>query len=91
MLVHGRFETPTWAYSEELHEQSAVRLWGKGRMEIPEEATSDEDTGMDERPLQMGTDLSSVPWVEIVKGNQKRQVGSKVWRVRRDLGRNNVD
>ncbi|KAL2186262.1 hypothetical protein L209DRAFT_686671 [Thermothelomyces heterothallicus CBS 203.75] len=29
-----------------------------------------------------------VPWVEALHGSQKRAVGSKVWRVRRDLGRN---
>ncbi|KAK3990971.1 hypothetical protein QBC44DRAFT_288130 [Cladorrhinum sp. PSN332] len=28
-----------------------------------------------------------VPWVEVLKGSEKRSVGSKVWRVRRDLGR----
>jgi polynucleotide 5'-hydroxyl-kinase GRC3/NOL9 len=28
-----------------------------------------------------------VPWVEMLHGSQKRAAGSKVWRVRRDLGR----
>ncbi|KAK7754378.1 Polynucleotide 5'-hydroxyl-kinase grc3 [Diatrype stigma] len=28
-----------------------------------------------------------LPWIEVLHGNQKRGVGSKVWRVRRDLGR----
>jgi polynucleotide 5'-hydroxyl-kinase GRC3/NOL9 len=30
---------------------------------------------------------SSTPWVEVLEGNQSRPVGSKRWRVRRDLGR----
>ncbi|KAJ8128160.1 hypothetical protein O1611_g5478 [Lasiodiplodia mahajangana] len=29
----------------------------------------------------------SVPWIEVLTRNQKRGAGSKVWRVRRDLGR----
>lgn len=27
------------------------------------------------------------PWIEVLRGNEKRDVGSQVWRVRRDLGR----
>ncbi|KAK4166551.1 hypothetical protein QBC43DRAFT_256997 [Cladorrhinum sp. PSN259] len=30
-----------------------------------------------------------VPWVQVLRGSEKRSVGSKVWRVRRDLGRSN--
>ncbi|OAA59169.1 RNA processing protein [Niveomyces insectorum RCEF 264] len=29
-----------------------------------------------------------LPWVEMLQGGEKRTVGSRVWRVRRDLGRN---
>ncbi|KAK3290688.1 uncharacterized protein B0H64DRAFT_452003 [Chaetomium fimeti] len=32
--------------------------------------------------------VGEVPWVEMLHGSQSRAVGSKVWRVRRDLGRN---
>ena len=33
------------------------------------------------------SDPGPTPWIEVLHGNQKRGVGSKVWRVRRDLGR----
>lgn len=29
----------------------------------------------------------AVPWAEVLRGGEKRAVGSRVWRVRRDLGR----
>lgn len=33
---------------------------------------------------------STVPWIEILEGNQKRPLGSRAWRVRRDLGRGSL-
>ncbi|KAK4031211.1 hypothetical protein C8A01DRAFT_42310, partial [Parachaetomium inaequale] len=35
-----------------------------------------------------GDGTREVPWVEMLHGSQRRAAGSKVWRVRRDLGRN---
>ncbi|UNI17872.1 Polynucleotide 5'-hydroxyl-kinase grc3, variant 2 [Purpureocillium takamizusanense] len=82
VLVHGKFDAPTWAYTEHLHERDLGEA-------IAELEVTDEDTSEDSSEE---TDLSvdveeAVPWVEVLKGNQKRPVGSRVWRVRRDLGR----
>ena len=44
--------------------------------DVEEDADQDQDPGD-----------SPTPWIEVLHGNQKRGVGSKVWRVRRDLGR----
>lgn len=67
VLVAGRFDTPTWAYTEEQYERGFRRR---------------ENNGGDE-----GTPTET-PWVETLRGNQKKVVGSRVWRVRRDLGKN---
>ncbi|KAK4124652.1 hypothetical protein N657DRAFT_663636 [Parathielavia appendiculata] len=49
-----------------------------------EEEDGDEDGEVVEAGGKRG---SAVPWVEMLHGSQKRAVGSKVWRVRRDLGK----
>ncbi|PHH59587.1 hypothetical protein CDD81_2852 [Ophiocordyceps australis] len=79
VLVHGNLDTPTWCYTEHLYEQEEAE---------PEQEL---DAMADEGEQDMATDNASlqtaVPWVEVLKGAEKRPVGSKVWRVRRDLGR----
>lgn len=82
VLVYGKFETPTWAYTEDIYDRS-----NPSEVSIMEEASSDveSETSLD----QVGDidDTISVPWVEVLRGNEKRPVGSQAWRVRRDLGR----
>ncbi|KAF4585961.1 Polynucleotide 5'-hydroxyl-kinase GRC3 [Ophiocordyceps camponoti-floridani] len=84
VLVHGKMEAPTWSYTEHLYERSdelkQVESCG---------GTDDEDSHHEGAADGVGTrgDESGVPWVEVFRGDQKRPVGSKVWRVRRDLGR----
>ena len=73
VLVAGKFDTPTWAYSEELYRKA----WNEGQ---------DEDVDSDEEGR--GENADEYPWVEMLYGSEKRGVGAKVWRVRRDLGRN---
>lgn len=75
ILVSGKFDPPTWAYTED-HYNRAFNGDGEDGPE------SDWAGGMLD-----GQD--EFPWVEKLHGSQKRAVGSKVWRVRRDLGRNN--
>ncbi|PHH79636.1 hypothetical protein CDD82_2249 [Ophiocordyceps australis] len=79
VLVHGNLDTPTWCYTEHLYEQEEA------------EPEYELDGMTDEGDQDMATDNASlqtaVPWVEVLKGAEKRPVGSKVWRVRRDLGR----
>ncbi|KAK1783338.1 hypothetical protein QBC45DRAFT_366067 [Copromyces sp. CBS 386.78] len=119
VLVAGRFDTPSWAYAEDLHRSQwernnanadvarskmAAVSGGGAKMEIDdvngEEGDQDSDetesVGADEveeRPewqrvkaLHDGTSEAQ-PWVEMLHGSQGRAAGSKVWRVRRDLGR----
>lgn len=75
VLVSGKFDPPTWAYTEDHYKRALNRDGEDG----PE---SDFAGGM-------LTTQDEIPWVERLHGSQKRAVGSKVWRVRRDLGRNN--
>lgn len=87
VLVHGKFDAPTWAYMEGFYEKSKALLPSvdnsasdaESDREVEETSGSQEDMDMD------------MPWVEMLRGNQKRPVGSKAWRVRRDLGRNAGD
>lgn len=71
VLVHGNFGCPNWAYTEPLYYSQA------------------KDSGVEEdEPAVTGAAAAGpVPWVEVLEGNQSRPVGSKRWRVRRDLGR----
>lgn len=75
VLVSGKFDPPTWAYTED-HYYRAFRKGG-------EEEEEEEDV------VEAGGFADEIPWTEKLHGSQKRAVGSKVWRVRRDLGRNN--
>ncbi|KAJ4388115.1 Polynucleotide 5'-hydroxyl-kinase grc3 [Gnomoniopsis smithogilvyi] len=68
VLVSGKFDPPTWAYTEDHY----YRTFRKG-----------------EEDVIQGNGSAEIPWTEKLHGSQKRAVGSKVWRVRRDLGRNN--
>jgi polynucleotide 5'-hydroxyl-kinase GRC3/NOL9 len=53
-----------------------------------EEDGEDEESEGEGKEGEDGGREVEVPWVEMLHGSQKRAVGSKVWRVRRDLGRN---
>lgn len=94
ILVHGKFDAPTWAYAEDfffqraagLHKEQTdldVTLEGTGSGEDAAVAAAAQDHVDDD-----AQDVPAVPWLEMLQGNQKRPVGSGVWRVRRDLGRN---
>ena len=86
VLVHGRFDAPTWAYTEPLYEARADDDGGPAELEV----TDDDETGGEGEPDEgdaFNAAEAAVPWVEALAGNQKRPVGSRVWRVRRDLGR----
>lgn len=75
VLVSGKFDPPTWAYTED-HYYRASKTSSSGYA-TQEEVEDDGNEGVEE-----------MPWTEKLIGNQKRAVGSKIWRVRRDLGRN---
>ncbi|PTB77497.1 hypothetical protein M440DRAFT_1400415 [Trichoderma longibrachiatum ATCC 18648] len=110
VLVHGKFDAPTWAYTEDLYQRSQQGDAGAGRALgiAGEDANDEEDDDDDDEdevvvasneeeaaaeetdaPLDPSAGSSTaLPWVEVLRGSQKRPVGSRVWRVRRDLGRN---
>jgi polynucleotide 5'-hydroxyl-kinase GRC3/NOL9 len=90
VLVSGKFDTPGWAYTEELMKKHSLEKEAKGQrddMDVDEEEEgSDADNeGQEEPPL--GAGFRNAPWVERQDGSQGRAVESRVWRVRRDLGR----
>lgn len=72
VLVSGKFDPPTWAYTEDHY----YRAFRKGEEDVV-------------AVVEAGGFADEIPWTEKLHGSQKRAVGSKVWRVRRDLGRNN--
>lgn len=113
VLVAGRFDTPSWAYSEDLYLRAAGRggdafdsasasasastsAGGVGVGDEDGDGDDDQEEGegegegvdvevVDEKGVR--GEEGGVPWVEMLHGSQRRAVGSKVWRVRRDLGR----
>ncbi|KAK1251669.1 hypothetical protein MKX07_007148 [Trichoderma sp. CBMAI-0711] len=107
VLVHGRFDAPTWAYTEDLYHRSqqgdagADKALQMAGVDPNDEEEDDEDevvVASNEEEAAVETDAplldpsagssTALPWVEVLRGSQKRPVGSRVWRVRRDLGRN---
>ncbi|KAL7820730.1 hypothetical protein V8C26DRAFT_393166 [Trichoderma gracile] len=106
VLVHGRFDAPTWAYTEDLYQRSqqgdagadkALQMAGVDPNDEDEDdedevvvASNEEEAAVEtDAPLDASAGSSTaLPWVEVLRGSQKRPVGSRVWRVRRDLGRN---
>ncbi|GAB0138062.1 hypothetical protein EsDP_00006309 [Epichloe bromicola] len=97
VLVHGNFDSPHWAYTEDLYERAEQDDAADKDLDLSDGETSDDETEAEavDCAAQAGrgytSDSSTVPWIETLSGNQKRPVGSRVWRVRRDLGRNNGD
>jgi polynucleotide 5'-hydroxyl-kinase GRC3/NOL9 len=92
VLVSGKFDPPSWAYTEDLYRQSSST---NDDDDIDDEHMEiiGEDQALDSDHENNNTDLDSAsvpgPWIEVLRGNQKRGTGSRVWRVRRDLGRSN--
>lgn len=90
VLVSGRFDPPGWAYTEDLYYQSSTANSVDADEQID---IIGEDEAIDSDHEPSSTDLESAsmptPWIEVLRGSQKRGNGSRVWRVRRDLGRAN--
>lgn len=77
VLVSGKFDAPTWAYTEDHYHRASQQ----GRDQADDGGLAGEVA-----EAQEGL-IGEIPWVESLHGGQKRVVGSKAWRVRRDLGR----
>ena len=91
VLLAGKFDPPTWAYVEDRYSQGHTAR-SKEREQNESLEVMDEDTDEDmsddaEDEQESLADQSEIPWTETLHGGQKRAVGSRVWRVRRDLGR----
>jgi polynucleotide 5'-hydroxyl-kinase GRC3/NOL9 len=86
VLISGKLDTPGWAYTEELvHRQMT------SKQRRSETASNDEEDNGEESADESSHEddsFANTPWVEILEGSQGRGVGSRVWRVRRDLGKN---
>ncbi|KAK8088338.1 Polynucleotide 5'-hydroxyl-kinase [Apiospora hydei] len=91
VLVSGKFDPPTWAYTEDLYYGSRTESTGENGSGDIMEVEDDEELGPSfvEEDQQDEVDLvsTSTPWIEVLRGDEKRGAASKVWRVRRDLGR----
>lgn len=89
VLVSGRFDPPSWAYTEDLYGQSSTAAGGElgGEQGDEEMDIVDGDDAVGGPEVEPAGAGASTPWIEVLRGNQKRGVGSRIWRVRRDLGR----
>lgn len=92
VLVAGKFDAPSWAYTEDFYRRGALEKGASGggqEVTVADEDT-DDDASEGDHEEDVGPaarDYTEAPWVEMLHGNQKRSVGSRVWRVRRDLGK----
>nr|XP_036579556.1 Polynucleotide 5'-hydroxyl-kinase GRC3 [Colletotrichum truncatum]KAF6787164.1 Polynucleotide 5'-hydroxyl-kinase GRC3 [Colletotrichum truncatum] len=90
VLVHGKLDSPGWAYTEDLYYQSFGSNGADSAddaVEVMDEDTDSDDSDKEPDNPQLAGDVSGTPWIEVLQGHEKRPVGSRVWRVRRDLGR----
>jgi polynucleotide 5'-hydroxyl-kinase GRC3/NOL9 len=90
VLVSGKFDSPGWAYIEELVQtgvaEKEIRKGKLGDEEGNVEA-ADEISDKIKYRTENGKSVRDVPWVEKLTGSKSRGIGTRVWRVRRDLGR----
>ncbi|KAF5541610.1 polynucleotide 5 hydroxyl-kinase GRC3 [Fusarium mexicanum] len=86
VLLHGKFDTPSWAYTEDLYERAGADEGNDTILEVTDEDTDDDRSEAEPEDVDRVSDLTEVPWVEVLKGSQKRPVGSRVWRIGDDGG-----
>lgn len=94
VLISGKLDTPGWAYIEELTQKTVLdkvaRKQGGGELGADDQESSDleafEDVDQAEK-RSLGDGFRNAPWVDKLEGSRGRGLGSRVWRVRRDLGR----
>ncbi len=91
VLVSGKLDPPSWAYTEDLHNRSfdsgSKDAGADDSVELTDEETDDDRSEKNGEGPTDAPEHCGIPWVERLHGNQRRAVGSRVWRVRRDLGR----
>ncbi|KAI9147756.1 Polynucleotide 5'-hydroxyl-kinase GRC3 [Paramyrothecium foliicola] len=77
VLVHGKFDAPNWAYTEDLYERSQLETGADKEVEILDDDTSQDDSEAEPEHVQDARDVTETPWVESLAGDEKRPVGSK--------------
>jgi polynucleotide 5'-hydroxyl-kinase GRC3/NOL9 len=90
VMIAGKFDTPSWAYTEDFYRRSYSNAQSGSQEVIVADEDTDEDASEGDHEEDVGPaarEYTETPWVEMLHGNQKRSVGSRVWRVRRDLGK----
>lgn len=95
VLVSGKLDTPGWAYIEERTQKMALDKSKKLGVDSDGDGDGDEgvndmgdgDVGEAGEQKVLGDGFEDTPWVEKLEGSQGRGIGSRVWRVRRDLGK----
>lgn len=97
VLVSGKFDTPGWAYTEDLIQKLNLAKTSRQKEDSSSGAETngasdgqiieDEFDGKVQDPIELESALQESPWVEKIEGSQSRGVGARVWRVRRDLGK----
>jgi polynucleotide 5'-hydroxyl-kinase GRC3/NOL9 len=96
VLVSGKLDTPGWAFTEQLHKRAMIEKRGKNQTAwLSDDDAEDSGDAKGNAELDgqsgLGADFERAPWIERVQGDQGRGAGAKVWRVRRDLGKNTSD
>ncbi|KAF4628973.1 hypothetical protein G7Y89_g9176 [Cudoniella acicularis] len=87
VFVHGKLDTPGWAYTEELHQKSMIekekKRTGGEKMDVDDNDEDGEDVGMNEVEDSRvhGEGFQDAPWVEKLEGSQGRGLGARVWRI----------
>ncbi|KAK7988426.1 aminotransferase class I and II [Apiospora arundinis] len=88
VLVSGKFDTPKWSYTEDLFHRAQTDTTGENCEDIVKEDIELDPFG---EGAQQGGEVNlgptPTPYIEELRGNEKRGAASKVWKVRRDLGR----
>ncbi|KAI0123612.1 hypothetical protein BJ170DRAFT_639784 [Xylariales sp. AK1849] len=92
VLVSGKFDPPSWSYTEDLYHQASIggedeEAESNEPMEVMQEDEDDSSEPEREDPNDLNPVSAHTPWIEVLRGNQRRGIGSRVWRVRRDLGK----
>ncbi|KAK8082779.1 Polynucleotide 5'-hydroxyl-kinase [Apiospora saccharicola] len=91
VLVSGKFDPPSWAYTEDLYYGSRTESTGENGSGDVMEVEDDEELNTpfieEEQQEEVNLVSTSTPWIEVLRGAEKRGAASKMWRVRRDLGR----
>jgi polynucleotide 5'-hydroxyl-kinase GRC3/NOL9 len=90
ILVSGKLDTPGWAYLEALYKKDAHKKEDAEQHESGERSQESGDKGVNaltDGQQDHGNGFENAPWIEVLRGDKGRDVGARVWRVRRDLGK----